>query len=376
MPSRTSPRCRHPEPIFQARTRLKLLIQSIAGDMHAGAVAAALEGCGHQILFSVGTDVPTRQAFSFTIDEGGYAIEMRRDGLACLLDDSIDVVWSRRAKLFQLPAMHEDDVALAEREFRLFLGRLWELAAPRALWVNGWRARELASSKVVQLAAAVQCGFAVSPTLASHDPAAILAFVRKHGPDRLIFKPFAPMGWTEGERHFATPTTGVTSAMLEEPDDLRLCPGIYQRRIDKAKELRVTAMGSRLLCVQLERDDPGSGDVDWRVGPDQALCVTAVALPTGLRDRCRHLLARLDLRFGCLDLVVDADGDCYFLEVNEMGQFLWVEQFCPEERYLEAFLSFLCGLAGQTGPAEVRLAEVMAGSAFRRIMATTLAQAP
>jgi hypothetical protein len=45
-----------------------------------------------------------------------------------------------------------------------------------------------------------------------------------------------------------------------------------------------------------------------------------------LGERCVALLARLGFVFGCFDFVVTPEGRAVFLEVNQMGQFLFVEE--------------------------------------------------
>lgn len=52
-------------------------------------------------------------------------------------------------------------------------------------------------------------------------------------------------------------------------------------------------------------------------------------------------MARLGLLFGCIDLMVTPDDDYVFLEVNEMGQFLWIERANPDIRMLDTFCDFL-----------------------------------
>jgi hypothetical protein len=48
---------------------------------------------------------------------------------------------------------------------------------------------------------------------------------------------------------------------------------------------------------------------------------------TDLAERCIALLARLGFVFGCFDFVVTPEGRAVFLEVNQMGQFLFVEEY-------------------------------------------------
>jgi len=53
------------------------------------------------------------------------------------------------------------------------------------------------------------------------------------------------------------------------------------------------------------------------------------------------LMRKLGLAFGCIDLIVTPEGEHVFLEVNEMGQFLWAEQDEPACPMLRAFASLL-----------------------------------
>ena len=60
-----------------------------------------------------------------------------------------------------------------------------------------------------------------------------------------------------------------------------------------------------------------------------------------MAEWCRALLRRLGLVFGCIDFIVTPEGEYVFLEVNQMGQFLWVELANPEFPLLQAFAEFL-----------------------------------
>ena len=47
------------------------------------------------------------------------------------------------------------------------------------------------------------------------------------------------------------------------------------------------------------------------------------------------------LVFGCIDLVMDRQGQFHFLEVNQAGQFLFVEELCPDYPVLKAMVALL-----------------------------------
>ncbi len=120
---------------------------------------------------------------------------------------------------------------------------------------------------------------------------------------------------------------------------LRQTPGIFQELVPKAYELRVTVLGHRALAAKVLSQQTEKGRLDWRRSQDE-LRFEAVRLAPELAARCRALLDELGLVFGCFDFVVTPDGEHVFLEVNEMGQFLFLERHCGLP-LLDAFSEFL-----------------------------------
>lgn len=353
---------------------MRVLIQTVADDMHAGAVATALRCLGAEVIFSIGTDVPTGQTCTFFAEQDHEIRLIHREGATFDLDDSIDLVWSRRAQTFRTPDLHPDDVVFANREFGFFLDGFWEQAAPEAVWVNPWAARKFCNTKLNQFAVARNAGFRISPTLFSHDPDQIASFVDRHGVGKVVFKTLTPAWWHEaGGADLATPTSIVTPDLLSDLEALRLCPGIYQVLVEKAAECRVTVMGARILCVEVIAGSLPGASVDWRIGKHE-MRIRPFTLPGAVAEQCRAAVRGLGLVFGCIDLILGKDGQWYFLEVNEMGQFLWIEQMLPEEPYLEALVRFLSGASATTNlSGRFELAAVIGSRGYRELMATTLA---
>jgi hypothetical protein len=100
-----------------------------------------------------------------------------------------------------------------------------------------------------------------------------------------------------------------------------------------------------VAVVRIDSQDDDELRVDWRatggrppVAPDR--------LPPAIERACRALMARLGLVFGCFDLIVTPSGEHVFLEVNEMGQWLWIEEALPELRLLDR----VCEVLGQARP--------------------------
>jgi hypothetical protein len=186
---------------------------------------------------------------------------------------------------------------------------------------------------------------------------------------RAIYKPFFPAGW-EG----ATTTAVRGTSEIEEddlpPDEiLRATPGIFQERVDKVYELRVTAFGGFLAAARIDSQEIPEARIDSRAGGPR-LPVRPAELPPAVERFCFDLMARLDVVFGCFDFAVTPNGEHVFFEVNPAGQFLWVEEACPEIRLLAPFVEFLLARRAdfqwRPDPAAIRH-EDLGAAAIRRM---------
>lgn len=320
----------------------RILIQTQVHDVHALALTHTLRLRGHQPVLWYGADFPTRQTASLEL-RGGSGLGWEVTGPALrMADEHFDVVWCRRpASSVVLPGdMHPGDQAFAESECRVFRQALSLLIAPQAFWVNPSSSRERAASKPLQLLEAVRAGLQIPPTLCSNDPVKIRRFLAA-GDGDVIYKPFRPHQWELDDQAVALLFTSVVT--LEDlPTDgtLRLTPGIFQARVPKAFELRVTFMGDHQVTARIMSQRKAVSQLDWREAFTD-IDVEPGELPAAIDEACRRLMERLGIVFGCFDFVVTPAGEHVFLEVNEMGQFLFLEERNPEIRLLAPFTEFL-----------------------------------
>ena len=316
----------------------RILIPTHPGDAHAVAVALGLEAQGHEAVEWFGSDFPTLQ--SATIDFQGREIDWEIVGPEIGARPPFDTVWLRRKTPAHLPSsLHPGDLPVAQRECRDFLDGLYYLAAPEAFWVNPLASRPGAELKAVQLREAVRAGLEIPPTLMSNDPARIRRFLEEHR-GRAIYKPFYPAQWDFEDRVAVLFTTGVEAGDLPGDETLRLTPGIFQARVDKAHELRVTVMGAHVVTARLLSQEVDAARGDWRAAGAQVR-VEPDRLPEKIERACLRLMEHLGIVFGAFDFIVTPDGGYVFLEVNPAGQFLWVEDSNPDLPMLAPFVDFL-----------------------------------
>jgi hypothetical protein len=324
---------------------MRVLVPTYPQDIHARTVALALESRGHEVCLWYGADYPTSQSASIGIEHGLLSWQVEGNGIS-LDSDLFDVVWYRRPVGPVLPkaAMHPGDYVIAQRECSLFHRSFWHLLAPGAFWVNPLQSQERARAKPVQLVEAVRAGLSVPPTLCSNDPGQIRAFLRKYLGET-VFKGFAPAQWTREDGISFLYTTAVEEGDLPDDDILRLSPGIFQRKIEKDHELRVTFIGRHAVTAKLLSQDADASRLDWRAALGGVPVVPA-ELPDAVYRACLKVMDRLDIVFACFDFIVTPEGEHVFLELNEMGQFLWVELENPEIKVLDPF----CELLAQARP--------------------------
>jgi hypothetical protein len=330
-----------------------ILILTEPENAQAIAVAEALERKGGQPLLCFTSDFPSRAAESLRYEGGRRQIEVRGEGFS-LSDAEIGVVWRSSPSYVLDPVhLHPADLRFADDQCRFFRGAFYELLAPSAFWVNRPAAAVLADYKMVQHETARRSGLNMPDTIYTNDPELIRAFIRRQG-GKIVYKPIKPSVWKEDETIWMNPTSLLEESQLVSNEVLRLTPGIYQALVPKKHELRITIMGRRIFAAKILSQQTEDGRLDWRKAYDE-IQMEPCDLPAPIADGCLELMRSLGIVFGCFDFVVTPAGDYLFLEVNEMGQFLFVEQHSGLP-LLDAFCEFLLQARPDFDWAESRVA--------------------
>ena len=195
-------------------------------------------------------------------------------------------------------------------------------------FINNLDSNRRASSKALQHHVARRCQLSVPETYIGNDP---------HEAEK-----FASGIWNKGNRcctkniessHVAI--NGVKHARLTHffsegdlPDlsGLAICPMIFQEYIEKRFEYRVTVVGNEVFSCRIDSQSAGGATaVDWRNYAIPSTPHHAVQLDQSLEEKLVRLVGELGLTYGAIDLIESPEGEFYFLEVNSMGQWLWIE---------------------------------------------------
>jgi glutathione synthase/RimK-type ligase-like ATP-grasp enzyme len=323
--------------------KMNFLITTIPGDVHAAVVSSELRSRGHRVSIIYGEDYPSNQGASIRVKRAynhGDAVDLdSRIEHGHLELGHFDVVWNRRRIAFSLPGtMHPDDRKFATHELRAFTNSLWNHISPAAFWVNPLPEAVRANQKPYQLATAKLCGFDIPETLFSNDPNEIRHFLKQYG--KVVYKSFMPAFWETENSFKSLLATLIDDRAVSDDMALKACPGIYQQYIKPACEVRVTVFGVNMYALK-HTISSASKSVDSRAGHLDGFQSETCEIPSDLRQKILDLMARMGIRFGCLDILVLESGHYVFLEINEAGQFLWLEELQPSIPMLDSFCGYL-----------------------------------
>ncbi|MEU4231625.1 MvdC/MvdD family ATP grasp protein [Nonomuraea sp. NPDC026600] len=262
--------------------------------------------------------------------------------------ETVRSIWYRRPTDFRaadfLSAPHRE---FALSESRHAVGGIM-LGLP-TLWVNRPDHEARADYKPFQLRLAQELGLRIPDTLISNDPARVRAFYEQCD-GRMIYKALNsgliedPGGWPGGL---------LTSDVTSLPDELlqraRYAPGIYQRRVDKAYDLRITVIGDSVTTVRVDTTpaDGSPAATDWRGSVESDATWTLATLPGQVEAALGRLMGALRLNYGAVDMAVTEAGEYYFFEVNPSGQFAWLDDEIAGLGLVKTMADYLA--AGKTG---------------------------
>lgn len=320
---------------------VQVLVYSYFPDAHAAAVAWALERAGATVTLWSNSDFPQKASGLLNYDLEAEATG--RIGDATTAFTGSDVVWFRRTAAARLPdSAHAADRHFIELEWRDFVMSAQYLSAENgAFAVNPPASFRHGNLKPLQLHWAKQVGFRIPPTLVTSDPEAVQRFTeRQH---RAIFKTMNVVGWEDpAGQKFAVPTTELQGFDETYSESVRLAPGIYQAYVEKDFEVRVTVFGQTVVAVRIDSQSDPRSQVDfrlaWLVGQVKGDPIT---IPDEIRRRTLDLMRRMGVIYAAMDFIVTPTGEWVFLESNNAGQFLWLEETWPELPVLDMFVQFL-----------------------------------
>jgi glutathione synthase/RimK-type ligase-like ATP-grasp enzyme len=322
---------------------MKIIVLAHPKDDHAAPVQWALEQAGYQAACWSGVSWTEQEQASLLLDQ------MPSMNLGPHRIENGDVIWLRQPdQPVHCPAVSESGEKSAVASYPAFFDALaYTLEALSVRCINSYSASCMVRNKAVQLHLAGASGLRIPATLMSNSPPAVRKFFDQN-PSNVICKAFAAHVWQQqGSKDVVvTETFRLRREQLPPDEVLTYAPAIYQQMVKKQFDVRLVLMGERIYSFALRAS---GNSLDWR--RDAALRnldVKTIPTPVHVERGILRFAQKTGISFGVMDFAVDRNGEWWFLEINEQGQFLWLDEFNPQAALQQKFCAFLTAQQGPT----------------------------
>ncbi len=320
---------------------MAILILSVPADLHSSVVQWSLAAAGVKSSLFIFPDFPDKLHFSWRIS----SFQQRSlDWQGLSNSDSLDdysVVWSRRVYSASVPAdAHQSDRKHIEYHNTLAVRWLKKELLSNSLAINSVLGQENAASKINQLTAARDAGLEIPDTLFSNDKDSILEFQNRY--PEVIAKPISHVYFEKPDGGlFQSLTTILPQVRDLDARSFSYMPYLFQPLLRKRSDVRVFVLGKNLFAVEIMSQTMAETSVDFRARPATLLPHRRIAPPEHVRSAILEFMSRTDLVFGQFDFVLDQEGKWIFIEVNEQGNWLWLELMVPDLPLVDCLTKFL-----------------------------------
>lgn len=228
-------------------------------------------------------------------------------------------VWFRRTKLPIIENLEASEKIYLLNEYEALLRNLFSTI--KAKWVSDPYSIYQAENKLYQLRIAADLGFRIPNTLVTNSKERLKTFYIENLKN-VILKPLSQSKINNGDETDFIFTNILKEEHINQLENYDLTPCIYQERIEKSIELRVTVVGQNVFCAAVNSQVNENTKTDWR---KEKLKFFIEDIPSEIKEKCILLVKNLNLKFGAIDLIKDKNGNYIFLEINPNGQWAWIE---------------------------------------------------
>lgn len=299
-----------------------ILIISDAHDAHADVVQEKLNKLGFPV-YRFNLDVHSLRNTTITYSQQIWKIIQNGHAVS---NTEITAVWTRRAfveLLLEEKNSADSNFLLWKNEWnKVLLGFYFSISTIPTLCPL--KPSYAAENKFQQIYLAKSIGFNVPATITSNDKNELIKFAQVYQ-NNVVLKLHHQDFYKTDSGYVGIYVNKVTADMLDEFSDHDENPITLQEYIEKAFEIRYTVVGNCHFCCKIDSQKSERTKIDWRRYDIPNTPHSIIEPPEAIKIRVSNLMEKLNLNYGALDFIVDNKNQWYFLEINSMGQWLWIE---------------------------------------------------
>lgn len=296
-----------------------ILLVTSKQDLAADLLILELKRQGARFLRFNGEDFPIDILMSWTpLSNKEIVVNGKNFSL-----NGIKSAWFRRV---ETPCLPVDITSQGSRDYLLsninrFFSGFWETS--EWLWINKPSKIQAGENKLYQLSIARQLKLPIPKTVITNNPQTVREFIKSN--HSVIAKSIAPPVVEMNNERWGLFTHCVNHEDVTDDLAIKISPCIFQERINRKSDLRVTVIGKKVFAAEIIVDNLAKDNPDWRSVDPQYLKYRPYNLPLNLKTYCIKFLEILGLSFGAFDFILSDNDDIVFIEVNPSGQWGWIE---------------------------------------------------
>ncbi|WP_395053892.1 hypothetical protein [Flavobacterium sp.] len=185
--------------------------------------------------------------------------------------------------------------------------------------------KEYQNNKIINLQTAKECGFKVPKTIITNNKEDLFSFIKKNKSyiTKSIYLP--PNVETKEFKYFGS---GTIELDLKNIDDF-FAPSLIQEYVEKEFEIRVFFINNKFYPMAIFSQNDYKTKIDYRnyniEKPNRNI---PFKLPNNLEIKILKFINKLECNSGSIDIIYSTKKKYVFLEINPMGQYDWVSQYC------------------------------------------------
>ena len=241
-----------------------------------------------------------------------------------IYSDDVGAIWWRFKPKMRFEEKTMDDVEIEKFVTREWMGILSALEdfLEDKFWINPRSVDTKIRNKPYQLSIASSSELKIPKGIITNNFAHVMDLNSQHNP--LIYKPLSYL-IIPSDRLILYANLLSNEELVAASQNISRAPSIYQEYIEKDYELRITVIGEDIYPVKIYSQTNENTIIDWR--KDQLnLEYELVSLDPEFEESLRNLHNNFNLIYGAYDFIVTPEGEHVFLEVNPVGQWLWLEE--------------------------------------------------
>jgi len=183
-------------------------------------------------------------------------------------------------------------------------------------------------NKLTVLRAAAQTGLKIPPTLITTSKEILQHFSEQNS--SVITKDIRELV-SIGHNHDGYFSLSTEKVNRENNYPERFWYSLFQKMIEKKYELRIFYWTGTFYSAAIFSQADKDSEIDFRnnnLNGDHPNRIVPYKLPDEIKNKIKTLMKRLKLESGSIDMIVDTDGEYFFLEVNPVGQLDFVSKLC------------------------------------------------